>query len=198
MPAHINIDAHKDYVLSLYADKTSLPDICQALQEQHGVAITAKTLRRRIDDWGVKGGKSAYRTLKDDNLRERVRKLVLEDKLPTKVRSPIARDCDSCCEMLIDIEQKVLEVLAEEGYNMSDTTLRRMRKDLGIVLRNDDPVKLARHRDRMRHRRQLEIALDGQLPARYSIAATVPTPPPRFPDLRRFSSIHLDILFQSN
>lgn len=61
---------------------------------------------------------------------------------------------------------------------MSDTTLRRMRKDLGIVLRNDDPVKLARQRDRMRRRRQLEIALDGQLPTRYSIAATMPTPPP--------------------
>lgn len=100
--------------------------------------------------------------------------------------------------MLIDIEQKVLKILAEEGYSMSDTTLRRLRKDLGIVLRNDDPVKLARHRDRMRHRRQLEIALDGKLPVRYSIAATMPTPPPRSPHLRRFNSIHLDILLQSN
>lgn len=86
MPAHINIDAHKDYVISLYADKTPLPDICKALQEQHGVAITGKTLRRRIDEWGVKGSQTVYRTLKDDTLRDRVKKLVLEDKLPTKVR----------------------------------------------------------------------------------------------------------------
>ena len=55
-------------------------------------------------------------------------------------------------EMLIPDEQKIL---------------RRMRKDLGIVLRHDDPERLARHRDRMRLRRQLEIKLDGQLPARY-------------------------------
>ena len=78
---------------------------------------------------------------------------------------------------------------------MSDTTLRRLRKDLGIVLRNDDPVKLARHRDRMRYRRQLEIALDGKLPSRYSIAATMPTPPPRFPDLLQSKPSNFDILF---
>ncbi len=64
-------------------------------------------------------------------------------------------------------EQKILEILANDGIQMSDTTLRRMRKDLGIVLRHDDPERLARHRDRMRLRRQLEIKLDGQLPARY-------------------------------
>jgi hypothetical protein len=69
-----------------------------------------------------------------------------------------------------------------------------MRKDLGIVLRNDDPVKLARQRDRMRRRRQLEIALDGQLPARYSIAATMPTPTPRFPDPGHSIVVYLDIL----
>ncbi|OOQ85320.1 UPF0261 domain protein [Penicillium brasilianum] len=156
MPPTINIDLHKDFVLGLYEDRIPLPDICKALKEQHGVSITSKTLRRRIEDWGIKGGRTAYRSSKDDALRALVRKLVCEEKLPTK---------------------KVLEVLAEEGFTMSDTTLRRMRKDLGIVLRNDDPVKLARQRDRMRRRRQLEIALDGQLPTRLVNHASIKTPP---------------------
>lgn len=81
--------------------------------------------------------------------------------------------------LIVSIGQKILEILANDGIEMSDTTLRRMRKDMGIVLRHDDPEKMARNRERMRLRRQLEIAMDGQLPARYSLAATMPTPPPR-------------------
>lgn len=185
MPPHITLDAHKDQVLGLFADKASLPAICKTLLDQHGISITTKTLRRRIDDWGVKGGRVAYRTTKDDALRKRVRKYVLEDKLPTKVRSS-ARDVTCNQNADLDIGQKILEILADDGISMSDTTLRRMRKDMGIVLRHDDPDKLARHRDRMRLRRQLEIKLDGQLPARYSRAATMPIPTPHVSDQRQF------------
>lgn len=166
MPPTISLDAHKDQVLALYADKVALPVICKTLGDEHGIKITSKTLRRRIDDWGFKGGRVAFRSVKDATLRERVRKYVVEDKIPTKVATdplPIthgSRNADSD-------EQKILEILANDGIQMSDTTLRRMRKDLGIVLRHDDPERLARHRDRMRLRRQLEIKLDGQLPARY-------------------------------
>jgi hypothetical protein len=41
--------------------------------------------------------------LKDDALRDRVKKLVCEEKLPTKVRSPIAHDLTVSGEMLIFI-----------------------------------------------------------------------------------------------
>lgn len=89
MPPTISLDAHKDQVLALYADKVALPVICKTLGDEHGIKITSKTLRRRIDDWGFKGGRVAFRSAKDDTLRERVRKYVVEDKIPTKVILPV-------------------------------------------------------------------------------------------------------------
>jgi hypothetical protein len=98
MPPQINIDAHKDLVLSLHADNISLAEICKVLQERHRVSITCKTLRRRLDEWGVVTEvRAVYRRSKDGELRERVRKFVCEDKFSTKVRSiPIARDVVRC------------------------------------------------------------------------------------------------------
>lgn len=99
MPPTIFIDAHKDQVLSLYADNVSLPAICKTLGDQHGISITSKTLRRRIDDWGIKGGRVAFRSTKDDTLRERVRKYVVEDKIPTKVRAATSKTrVDATCK----------------------------------------------------------------------------------------------------
>jgi hypothetical protein len=96
MAPHINLDAHKELVLSLHAEKNPLPVICKTLLEKHGISLTTTTLRRRIEDWGIKG-RQMYRLGKDDALRERVRKLVCEDKLPTKVRFPISRDVTGKC-----------------------------------------------------------------------------------------------------
>lgn len=54
------------------------------MHDQHSISITVKTLRRRIDDWGFET-RVAHGAIRDDALRERIRKLVCEERIPTKV-----------------------------------------------------------------------------------------------------------------
>ena len=107
MPPQINLDAYKDLVLSLYTDNVSLAEICRVLQERHRISITWKTLRRRFEEWGVvTGARTVYRRNKDGELRERVRKFVCEDKLPTKVRFTLHPQLHVMSYVLISVDRE--------------------------------------------------------------------------------------------
>lgn len=113
----LDLDKHKDEIISLYSRPTSTKDISIILKETHGISVGSKTLQRRLQDWGVRQ-RAVRGATEREEIQRRVNTLIRDDKLRTR---------------------EVLRILDEEGKSVSERTLRKIRKQLGIVLRVDKP-----------------------------------------------------------
>lgn len=113
----LDLDKHKSEIISLYSRPTSTKDISTILKDTHGISVGSKTLQRRLQEWGVR--QRAVRGAPErEEIQRRVNTLIRDDKLRTR---------------------EVLRILDEEGKSVSERTLRKIRKQLGIVLRVDKP-----------------------------------------------------------
>ncbi|KAJ5122779.1 hypothetical protein N7448_003912 [Penicillium atrosanguineum] len=120
----INVDTYKDEIIELLARKLSLRQISRALKQKHDVNISGITIQRRLQIWEIPWRQRAPQGVSDrPDLIARVKVLLteFEGKYSTK---------------------EILDTLSNEGFPISDRTLRKIRTGLGIRLRVDDPEKL--------------------------------------------------------
>lgn len=113
----IDLDKHKEEIISLFNQDNSTTAISKFLKDTHGVTVGAKTLHRRLSDWGVQV-RAIRSTAEREEIQRRINTLVRDEKLRTR---------------------DVLRILEKEGMPVSERTLRKYRKELGIVLRIDKP-----------------------------------------------------------
>lgn len=118
----INVDAYKDEIIGLLEQKLSLREISAALKQKHGVNVSGITIQRRLQIWEVPWRQRAPQGVSDrPDLIARVKTLLSEAEHSTK---------------------EILDILSEEGFSVSDRTLRKVRIGLGIRLGVDNPREL--------------------------------------------------------
>lgn len=113
----IDLDRFKAEIISLYSQSNDTQSIATILKDTHGISVGARTVQRRLLEWGVRQ-RADKDTAKSEALQRRINTLIRDDKLRTR---------------------EVLRILEEEGMAISERTLRKIRKQLGIVLRVDKP-----------------------------------------------------------
>jgi phosphinothricin acetyltransferase len=118
------VDTHRDEIIALLGQKLSLREISRELRQKHGVNISAITIQRRVKMWEIPWRQRAPHGSAD------------RPELIARVKT-----------LLTDFEGKysskeILNILSNEGFPISDRTLRKIRLGLGYRLRVDDPEKL--------------------------------------------------------
>ncbi|KAJ5143195.1 uncharacterized protein N7515_001982 [Penicillium bovifimosum] len=115
----VDLEPYKDEIIALIEKKTKGTDVCKHLKEQHGIQLSARTLNKRLQAWGIKEKKEQYNS-NNPELHARVKNLFFDVGLS---------------------DQEIITVLHDEGYAVSLRTLRRLRSRLGIRLRLDTPAQ---------------------------------------------------------
>src|SRR4051794_24596867 len=110
MPPPIDLEAHKDTIISLYLQGYSAEDVRQHLFDQ-GVKVGDRTLRTRLNLWNI-----SKKIHTDDTLELRLRIAALFYQCAFK-------------------DEDILEVLRQEGFTIQPRALRRIRKKMGLVRR---------------------------------------------------------------
>ncbi|KAJ5902662.1 hypothetical protein N7495_003190 [Penicillium taxi] len=134
MPPRIDLEPHKEEIITAFQGGKSAPDIRTDLKQKYGLNTSTRTLRNRLQVWGIR--QRTVTRIDDVNLHERVRALYSTTTLSTK---------------------QILRVLADEGLHISDRSLGRLRRQLGIQLRIDDPEL------RQQREREIETVLLNEL-----------------------------------
>lgn len=114
----MDIDPYKAEIIGLFEKKMKSDDICKHLKRQHDIQISARTLSKRLQVWGVK--KVKENNSSNPALHARIKNLFFDVGLT---------------------DQEIVTVLHDEGYDVSNRTLRRLRHQLGIRLRLDSPTQ---------------------------------------------------------
>ncbi|KAJ5900321.1 uncharacterized protein N7473_004391 [Penicillium subrubescens] len=109
------------------------------LARRYSINISYRTLSRRLQDWGLR-------------------------RLPTTTAVDNQALCDRIrflvCDNLSDKE--ILPILHHEGFKIAPITLKRLRQQLGLRLRTDDPEARALQAQQIREVVQQEI-YDGKI-----------------------------------
>jgi hypothetical protein len=129
MRPQIDLETHKEYIIHLFQSGVGVEAIRSTLQTR-GIATTTRTIERRLHGWGVR-----KRTTIDDAIRNNVWELLC--------KHASTRD--------------ILEVLDQEGTPISTRTLTKIRQDLGVQLRVDDPIQ------QQQKKKELEAILAADL-----------------------------------
>ncbi|KAJ5773947.1 hypothetical protein N7457_008843 [Penicillium paradoxum] len=111
MPPLIDLLPYRDQIIGLSQKGASPSSICETLT----LDVNPRTIQRRLE-WGQKKPRVTPPTI-DDTLHKRIKELVLQVGLSDK---------------------QILPILHKEGFAISDRTLRKRRKQLGICRRTDD------------------------------------------------------------
>lgn len=122
MTPPIDLDPYKDEIINMVRRGEANGAILTTLANDYGISVSLRTLKNRLGQWGIR------RSTQDAALD----RLVLQ--LYTMALS----------------SDEVLRVLQEQGNTMTERTLRRIRKRLGICLRCVDPVARACQADEIR------------------------------------------------
>jgi hypothetical protein len=132
----VDLEAYKEDVVSLFTQMTTAEDICFALRQNHGVAVSLRTLQRRLQAWGVRREQAPQSTVDNEAIQKRIASLCIQFTLSSK---------------------EILKVLTREGTPISYRTLCTIRQRLGIRLRIDDPE------ERQQQEEDIRAILDDQL-----------------------------------
>ncbi|KAJ6168622.1 hypothetical protein N7497_001465 [Penicillium chrysogenum] len=114
----VDLKPYKAEIIGLYEKKMKSDDICKHMKRQHDIQISARTLTKRLQLWGVK--KKMENNSSNEALHARIKNLFFDVGLT---------------------DQEIVTVLHDEGYDVSARTLRRLRHQLGIRLRLDSPTQ---------------------------------------------------------
>jgi len=106
----IDLDAHKDTIISLYLQGHSVDDVRQHLFDQ-GIKLGDRTLRTRLSQWNIS-------------------KKIHTDDTP-ELRLRIATLFYQCAFK----DEDILDVLRQEGFKIQPRALRRIRKKMGLIRR---------------------------------------------------------------
>ncbi|KAJ5851517.1 uncharacterized protein N7529_010902 [Penicillium soppii] len=108
----INLEPYRDEIISLYHHGVSSDSISRALHSRHNIQVKERTIQTRLRKWGIR--KRHRTTTGDEALHARIKILFLQDRLTDKA---------------------MLKLLQQEGYGISERTLRRLRFKLGLHVR---------------------------------------------------------------
>ncbi len=106
----IDLDAHKNTIISLYLQGHSVEDVRQHLFDQ-GVKVGDRTLRTRLNLWNIS------------------KKIHTDNTLGLRLR--IAALFYQCAFK----DEDILDVLRQEGFTIQPRALRRIRIKMGLVRR---------------------------------------------------------------
>jgi hypothetical protein len=113
----IGLELYKAQIINLYQDGRTPAAISTLLQQEHDLKVSPRTVSYRLQSWGAqKYNPRAVR--RQPSLQHRVQELFYDMGL---------EDSD------------LLEVLQSEGFQINARTLRRVRMELGLFRRIDDP-----------------------------------------------------------
>ncbi|KAJ5146556.1 uncharacterized protein N7515_001120 [Penicillium bovifimosum] len=116
MPRHqINLEPYRDEIVILYHGGNSSDSISRTLASRHNIQVKERTIQSRLRKWGIR--KRHRTTTGDEALHARIKMLYLQDRLTDKA---------------------MLNMLQQEGYGISERTLRRLRFKLGLHARTLD------------------------------------------------------------
>lgn len=108
----INLEPYRDEIVSLYQHGVSSDSISRTIEARHDITVKERTIQTRLRKWGIR--KRHRTTTGDEDLHARIKILFLQNKLTDKA---------------------MLELLQQEGYGISERTLRRLRYKLGLHVR---------------------------------------------------------------
>lgn len=111
----IDLEPHKDEIISLFQTGVSPNSICSTLRDTYCLTVTSMTIRRRLETWGIKPPKPPPTTT-NHTLHERLKTLVFQVGLS---------------------DRQIMTTLQAEGFNISTSTLKRLRLRLGIRRRTN-------------------------------------------------------------
>ncbi|KAJ5612056.1 hypothetical protein N7510_005250 [Penicillium lagena] len=113
----VDLEAYQEEIVSLFTtQRTTVEDICFALRQNYGLAVSVRTLQRRLQAWEVRRAPS----------------IVYNEAIQTRIAT--------LCTQAALTTSEILEVLSNEGTPISPRTLWTIRcQRLGIRLRIDDP-----------------------------------------------------------
>ncbi|KAJ5366027.1 hypothetical protein N7517_008913 [Penicillium concentricum] len=135
----INLEPYREEIIALFHHGISSDSISRALENCHNIQVKERTIQSRLRKWGVR--KRHRTTTGDEALHARIKMLFMQDRLTDKA---------------------MLNMLQQEGYGISERTLRRLRCKLGLHARGSEPE----HQEQMQMQKQMIVPhtrADGQL-----------------------------------
>lgn len=108
----INLEPYREEIITLFQRGISSDSIGRILQSRYNIQVKERTIQSRLRLWGIR--KRSRTTTADEVLHARIKVLFMQDKLTDKA---------------------MLKLLREDGYEISERTLRRLRFQLGLHAR---------------------------------------------------------------
>jgi arginine repressor len=136
--SQIDLSPYKDEIVDLFNQHKTTEAICMKLAQCHSINISHSTLTRRLRDWGLR--RLPPKTADNEALCERIRTLVYDNLT----------------------DKEILPILHHEGFKIAHVTLKRLRQQLGLRLRTDDPDARALQEQQIQGVLQQEIQ-DGKI-----------------------------------
>lgn len=134
----IDLSPYKDEIVDLFNQQETSEVICTKVAQRYSINISHSTPTRRLRDWGLR--RLPSNTADNQALCDRIRFLV--------------------CDNLSDKE--ILPILHHEGFKVASITLKRLRQQLGLRLRTNDPRARALQEQQIKEVVQQEIQ-DGKI-----------------------------------
>lgn len=126
----INLEPYRDEIVSLYQHGISSDSISRTIESRHNIQVKERTIQTRLRKWGIR--KRHRTTTGDEALQTRIKILFLQKRLTDKA---------------------MLELLQQEGYGISERTLRRLRFKLGLH------VHASSEQERQQDRQQMPLVI---------------------------------------
>ena len=108
----INLEPYRDEIITLFQHGISSDSISRTLESRYNIQVKERTIQSRLRKWGIR--KRHRTTTADETLHARIKVLFVQDRLTDKA---------------------MLKLLRQDGYDISERTLRRLRFQLGLHAR---------------------------------------------------------------
>ncbi|KAJ5754268.1 hypothetical protein N7533_003811 [Penicillium manginii] len=108
----INLEPYRDEIIALFQHGISSDSISRTLESRYNIQVKERTIQSRLRKWGIR--KRSRTTTADEALHARIKVLFVQDRLTDKA---------------------MLKLLRQDGYDISERTLRRLRFQLGLHAR---------------------------------------------------------------
>ncbi|KOS39521.1 hypothetical protein ACN38_g9644 [Penicillium nordicum] len=118
-PPTISLEPYRDDIITLYHHGISTDAISSTLETCHNIQVKERTIQSRLRKWGIR--KRHRTTTGDEALHARIKMMFIQDKLTDKA---------------------MLNMLQQEGYGISERTLRRLRFKLGLYVRTSEQEQI--------------------------------------------------------
>ena len=125
-PTITALDDYKDFILRGRSSGTSIPRIKNRLEREHGLPISVRTLKRRLQEWGAPA-----------------RRVV------TEVVPGLEETLQELFYQLCPSDAQLVDLLTERGYTVSLHGVRTLRHSVNIF-RRQDPEQIEQRLEELR------------------------------------------------